>query len=198
MNWNKLSDIGGFMKKKKRIKENDISLLRELLQQVMSQKKSSQILPKSYKWWRVVLLSIDRLLIAVFSIMIYTFIRLSSIFIGTDLEQLYLMLLVLALPGVSVAILVLLAFYFLFREKRRVLYNREVGQLLELTNEEIGLDMTEYPTELSEEKKELGEFSDELHVRKHLEDEEISAEVRSLRNLVENFRVEYDIEEFIR
>ena len=190
--------LGGFMKKKKRIKENDISLLRELLQQVMSQKKSSQILPKSYKWWRVVLLSIDRLLIAVFSIMIYTFIRLSSIFIGTDLEQLYLMLLVLALPGVSVAILVLLAFYFLFREKRRVLYNREVGQLLELTNEEIGLDTTEYPTELSEEKKELGEFSDELHVRKHLEDEEISVEVRSLRNLVENFRVEYDIEEFIR
>ena len=198
MNWNKLSDIGGFMKKKKRIKENDISLLRELLQQVMSQKKSSQILPKSYKWWRVVLLSIDRLLIAVFSIMIYTFIRLTWMFIGTDLEQLYLMLLVLALPGVSVAILVLLAFYFLFREKRRVLYNREVGQLLELTNEEIGLDTTEYPTELSEEKKELGEFSDELHVRKHLEDEEISAEVRSLRNLVENFRVEYDIEEFIR
>ena len=198
MNWNKLSDIGGFMKKKKRIKENDISLLRELLQQVMSQKKSSQILPKSYKWWRVVLLSIDRLLIAVFGIMIYTFIRLSSIFIGTDLEQLYLMLLVLALPGVLVAILVLLAFYFLFREKRRVLYNREVGQLLELTNEEIGLDTTEYPTELSEEKKELEEFSDELHVRKHLEDEEISAEVRNLRNLVENFRVEYDIEEFIR
>ena len=190
--------LGGYMKKKKRIKENDISLLRELLQQVMSQKKSSQILPKSYKWWRVVLLSIDRLLIAVFSIMIYTFIRLSSMFIGTDLEQLYLMLLVLVLPGVSVAILVLLAFYFLFREKRRVLYNREVGQLLELTNEEIGLDTTEYPTELSEEKKELGEFSDELHVRKHLEDEEISAEVRSLRNLVENFRVEYDIEEFIR
>ena len=197
MNWNKLSDIGGFMKKKKRIKENDISLLRELLQQVMSQKKSSQILPKSYKWWRVVLLSIDRLLIAVFGIMIYTFIRLSSIFIGTDLEQLYLMLLVLALPGVSVAILVLLAFYFLFREKRRVLYNREVGQLLELTNEEIGLDTTEYPTELSEEKKELEEFSDELHARKHLENEEISAEARSLRNLVENFRVEYDIEEFM-
>ena len=190
--------LGEYMNKKKRIKENDISLLRELLQQVISQKKSSQILPKSYKWWRVVLLSIDRLLIAVFSIMIYTFIRLSSIFIGTDLEQLYLMLLVLALPGVSVAILVLLAFYFLFREKRRVLYNREVGQLLELTNEEIGLDMTEYPTELSEEKKELEEFSDELHVRKHLENEEISAEVRSLRNLVENFRVEYDIEEFIR
>ena len=186
------------MKKKKRIKENDISLLRELLQQVMSQKKSSQILPKSYKWWRVVLLSIDRLLIAVFGIMIYTFIRLSSIFIGTDLEQLYLMLLVLALPGVSVAILVLLAFYFLFREKRRVLYNREVGQLLELTNEEIGLDTTEYPTELSEEKKELEEFSDELHARKHLENEEISAEARNLRNLVENFRVEYDIEEFIR
>ena len=190
--------LGGYMKKKKRIKENDISLLRELLQQVMSQKKSSQILPKSYKWWRVVLLSIDRLLIAVFGIMIYTFIRLSSIFIGTDLEQLYLMLLVLALPGVSVAILVLLAFYFLFREKRRVLYNREVGQLLELTNEEIGLDTTEYPTELSEEKKELEEFSDELHARKHLENEEISAEARSLRNLVENFRVEYDIEEFIR
>ena len=185
------------MKKKKRIKENDISLLRELLQQVMSQKKSSQILPKSYKWWRVVLLSIDRLLIAVFGIMIYTFIRLSSIFIGTDLEQLYLMLLVLALPGVSVAILVLLAFYFLFREKRRVLYNREVGQLLELTNEEIGLDTTEYPTELSEEKKELEEFSDELHARKHLENEEISAEARNLRNLVENFRVEYDIEEFM-
>ena len=189
--------LGGFMKKKKRIKENDISLLRALLQQVMSQKKSSQILPKSYKWWRVVLLSIDRLLIAVFGIMIYTFIRLSSIFIGTDLEQLYLMLLVLALPGVSVAILVLLAFYFLFREKRRVLYNREVGQLLELTNEEIGLDTTEYPTELSEEKKELEEFSDELHARKHLENEEISAEARSLRNLVENFRVEYDIEEFM-
>ena len=189
--------LGGYMKKKKRIKENDISLLRELLQQVMSQKKSSQILPKSYKWWRVVLLSIDRLLIAVFSIMIYTFIRLSSMFIGTDLEQLYLMLLVLVLPSVSVAILVLLAFYFLFREKRRVLYNREVGQLLELTNEEIGLDTTEYLTELSEEKKELGEFSDELHVRKHLEDEEISAEARSLRNLVENFRVEYDIEEFM-
>ena len=185
------------MKKKKRIKENDISLLRELLQQVMSQKKSSQILPKSYKWWRVVLLSIDRLLIVVFSIMIYIFIRLNWIFIGTDLEQLYLMLLVLALPGVSVAILVLLAFYFLFREKRRVLYNREVGQLLELTNEEIGLDTTEYPTELSEEKKELEEFSDELHARKHLENEEISAEARSLRNLVENFRVEYDIEEFM-
>lgn len=190
-------ELWGFMKKKKRIKENDISLLRELLQQVMSQKKSSQILPKSYKWWRVVLLSIDRLLIAVFSIMIYTFIRLSSIFIGTDLEQLYLMGLVLVLPGVSVAILVLLAFYFLFREKRRVLYNREVGQLLELTNEEIGLDTTEYPTELSEEKKELEEFSDELHARKHLENEEISAEARSLRNLVENFRVEYDIEEFM-
>ena len=197
MNWNKLSDIGGFMKKKKRIKENDISLLRELLQQVMSQKKSSQILPKSYKWWRVVLLSIDRLLIAVFSIMIYTFIRLSSIFIGTDLEQLYLMLLVLALPGVLVAILVLLAFYFLFREKRRVLYNREVGQLLELTNEEIGLDTTEYPTELSEEKKELGEFSDELHVRKHLENEEISVEAKTLRNLVKGLRREYDIEEFM-
>ena len=190
-------ELWGFMKKKKRIKENDISLLRELLQQVMSQKKSSQILPKSYKWWRVVLLSIDRLLIAVFGIMIYTFIRLSSIFIGTDLEQLYLMLLVLALPGVTVAILVLLAFYFLFREKRRVLYNREVGQLLELTNEEIGLDTTEYSTELSEEKKELEEFSDELHARKHLENEEISAEARSLRNLVENFRVEYDIEEFM-
>ena len=189
--------LGGYMKKKKRIKENDISLLRELLQQVMSQKKSSQILPKNYKWWRVMLLSIDRLLIVVFSIMIYTFIRLSSIFIGTDLEQLYLMLLVLALPGVSVAILVLLAFYFLFREKRRVLYNREVGQLLELTNEEIGLDTTEYPTELSEEKKVLEEFSDELHARKHLENEEISAEARSLRNLVENFRVEYDIEEFM-
>ena len=190
-------ELWGFMKKKKRIKENDISLLRELLQQVMSQKKSSQILPKSYKWWRVVLLSIDRLLIVVFSIMIYTFIRLTWIFIGNDLEQLYLMLLVLALPGVSVAILVLLAFYFLFREKRRVLYNREVGQLLELTNEEIGLDTTEYPTELSEEKKELEEFSDELHARKHLENEEISAEARSLRNLVENFRVEYDIEEFM-
>ena len=189
--------LGGYMNKKKRIKENDISLLRALLQQVMSQKKSSQILPKSYKWWRVVLLSIDRLLIAVFSIMIYTFIRLSSIFIGTDLEQLYLMLLVLALPGVSVAILVLLAFYFLFREKRRVLYNREVGQLLELTNEEIGLDTTEYSTELSEEKKELEEFSDELHVRKHLEDEEISAEAKTLRNLVKGLRREYDIEEFM-
>ena len=190
--------LGGYMKKKKRIKENDISLLRELLQQVMSQKKSSQILPKSYKWWRVVLLSIDRLLIAVFSIMIYTFIRLSSMFIGTDLEQLYLMLLVLVLPGVSVAILVLLAFYFLFREKRRVLYNREVGQLLELTNEEIGLDTTEYSTELSEEKKELEEFSDELHVRKHFDDEEISAEAKTLRNLVKGLRREYDIEEFIR
>ncbi len=189
--------LGGYMNKKKRIKENDISLLRALLQQVMSQKKSSQILPKSYKWWRVVLLSIDRLLIAVFGIMIYTFIRLSSIFIGTDLEQLYLMLLVLALPGVSVAILVLLAFYFLFREKRRVLYNREVGQLLELTNEEIGLDTTEYSTELSEEKKELEEFSDELHVRKHLEDEEISAEAKTLRNLVKGLRREYDIEEFM-
>ena len=189
--------LGGYMNKKKRIKENDISLLRALLQQVMSQKKSSQILPKSYKWWRVVLLSIDRLLIAVFGIMIYTFIRLSSIFIGTDLEQLYLMLLVLALPGVSVAILVLLAFYFLFREKRRVLYNREVGQLLELTNEEIGLDTTEYPRELSEEKKELEEFSDELHVRKHLEDEEISAEAKTLRNLVKGLRREYDIEEFM-
>ena len=189
--------LGGYMNKKKRIKENDISLLRALLQQVMSQKKSSQILPKSYKWWRVVLLSIDRLLIAVFGIMIYTFIRLSSIFIGTDLEQLYLMLLVLALPGVSVAILVLLALYFLFREKRRVLYNREVGQLLELTNEEIGLDTTEYPTELSEEKKELEEFSDELHVRKHLEDEEISAEAKTLRNLVKGLRREYDIEEFM-
>ena len=198
MNWNKLSDIGGFMKKKKRIKENDISLLRELLQQVMSQKKSSQILPKSYTWWRVVLLSIDRLLIVVFSIMIYIFIRLNWIFIGTDLEQLYLMLLVLALPGVSVAILVLLAFYFLFREKRRVLYNREVGQLLKLTNEEIGLDTTEYPTELSEEKKELGEFSDELHVRKHLEDEEISVESKTLRNLVKGLRREYDIEKFMR
>ena len=189
--------LGGYMNKKKRIKENDISLLRALLQQVMSQKKSSQILPKSYKWWRVVLLSIDRLLIAVFGIMIYTFIRLSSIFIGTDLEQLYLMLLVLALPGVSVAILVLLAFYFLFREKRRVLYNREVGQLLELTNEEIGLDTTEYSTELSEEKKELEEFSDELHVRKHLEDEEISAEAKTLRNLVKGLRRECDIEEFM-
>ena len=189
--------LGGYMNKKKRIKENDISLLRALLQQVMSQKKSSQILPKSYKWWRVVLLSIYRLLIAVFGIMIYTFIRLSSIFIGTDLEQLYLMLLVLALPGVSVAILVLLAFYFLFREKRRVLYNREVGQLLELTNEEIGLDTTEYSTELSEEKKELEEFSDELHVRKHLEDEEISAEAKTLRNLVKGLRREYDIEEFM-
>ena len=189
--------LGGYMNKKKRIKENDISLLRALLQQVMSQKKSSQILPKSYKWWRVVLLSIDRLLIAIFGIMIYTFIRLSSIFIGTDLEQLYLMLLVLALPGVSVAILVLLAFYFLFREKRRVLYNREVGQLLELTNEEIGLDTTEYSTELSEEKKELEEFSDELHVRKHLEDEEISAEAKTLRNLVKGLRREYDIEEFM-
>ena len=191
-------ELWGFMKKKKRIKEKDISLLRELLQQVMSQKKSSQILPKSYKWWRVVLLSIDRLLIVVFSIMIYTFIRLTWIFIGADLEQLYLMLLVLALPGVSVAILVLLAFYFLFREKRRVLYNREVGQLLELTNEEIGLDTTEYPTELSEEKKELEEFSDELHVRKHLEDEEISVEAKTLRNLVKGLRREYDIEEFIR
>ena len=185
------------MNKKKRIKENDISLLRELLQQVMSQKKSSQILPKSYKWWRVVLLSIDRLLIVVFSIMIYIFIRLTWMFIGTDLEQLYLMLLVLALPGVSVEILVLLAFYFLFREKRRVLYNREVGQLLELTNEEIGLDTTEYSTELSEEKKELEEFSDELHARKHLENEEISAEAKTLRNLVKGLRREYDIEEFM-
>ena len=190
-------ELWGFMKKKKRIKENDISLLRELLQQVMSQKKSSQILPKSYKWWRVVLLSIDRLLIAVFGIMIYTFIRLTWMFIGTDLEQLYLMLLVLALPGVSVAILVLLAFYFLFREKRRVLYNREVGQLLELTNEEIGLDTTEYPTELSEEKKEFEEFSDELHARKHLENEEISVEAKTLRNLVKGLRREYDIEEFM-
>ena len=185
------------MNKKKRIKENDISPVRELLQQVMSQKKSSQILPKSYKWWRVVLLSIDRLLIVVFSIMIYIFIRLTWMFIGTDLEQLYLMLLVLALPGVSVAILVLLAFYFLFREKRRGLYNREVGQLLELTNEEIGLDTTEYSTELSEEKKELEEFSDELHARKHLENEEISAEAKTLRNLVKGLRREYDIEEFM-
>ena len=72
-----------------------------------------------------------------------------------------------------------------------------MGQLLELTNEEIGLDTTEYSTELSEEKKELEEFSDELHVRKHLEDEEISAEAKTLRNLVKGLRREYDIEEFM-
>lgn len=40
-------------------------------------------------------------------------------------------------------------------------------------------------------------INQELHVRKHLEDEEISAEAKTLRNLVKGLRREYDIEEFM-
>ena len=40
-------------------------------------------------------------------------------------------------------------------------------------------------------------INQELHVRKHLEDEEISVEAKTLRNLVKGLRREYDIEEFM-
>ena len=41
-------------------------------------------------------------------------------------------------------------------------------------------------------------INQELHVRKHFEDEEISAEAKTLRNLVKGLRREYDIEKFMR
>lgn len=160
----------------KRISEEEITSLRELTEQLERENEQFEVLPPSKRKVRNYLFITQCVMVV---ILCFAYFPLFLLGIGMSIITFngdFIRYMFFAFFAVGPLFIVIwgipLTVFFICRYIRIREYKEEMRSLFKIINQE-------------------------LHVRKHLEDEEISVEARSLRNLVENFRVEYDLEEFM-
>ena len=162
---------------KQRISEEEITSLRELTEQLERENEQFEVLPPSKRKVRNYLFITQCVMVVILCFAYFPLfllgIGMSIItFNGDFIRYMFFAFLVVG-PLFIVIWGIPLTVFFVCRRIRIRKYEEEMRSLFRIINQE-------------------------LHVRKHLEDEEISAEAKTLRNLVKGLRKEYDIEEFIR
>mgnify|MGYP000989151632 FL=1 len=160
----------------KRISEEEITSLRELTEQVERENEQFEVLPPSKRKVRNYLFITQCVMVVILCFAYFPFfllgIGMSIITFNGDFIQYMFFSFVVAGPVFIVIWGIPLTVFFICRYIRIKEYKEEMRSLFKIINQE-------------------------LHVRKHLEDEEISVEAKTLRNLVKGLRREYDIEEFM-
>ena len=161
----------------KRISEEEITSLRELTEQVERENEQFEVLPPSKRKVRNYLFITQCVMVVILCFAYFPFfllgIGMSIITFNGDFIRYMFFSFVVAGPVFIVIWGIPLTVFFICRYIRIKEYKEEMRSLFKIINQE-------------------------LHVRKHLEDEEISVEAKTLRNLVKGLRREYDIEEFMR
>ena len=160
----------------KRVSEEEITSLRELMEQVERENEQFEVLPPSKRKVRNYLFITQCVMVVILCFSYFPLfllgIGMSIItFNGDFIRYMFFAFLVVG-PLFIVIWGIPLTVFFVCRRIRIRKYEEEMRSLFRIINQE-------------------------LHVRKHLEDEEISAEAKTLRNLVKGLRREYDIEEFM-
>lgn len=162
---------------KQRISEEEITRLRELTEQVEKESEQPEMLPPSKRKVRNYLFITQCVMVVILCFAYFPLflhgIGMSIITFNGDFIRYMFFAFVVAGPVFIVIWGIPLTVFFVCRRIRTRKYEEEMRSLFRIINQE-------------------------LHVRKHFEDEEISAEAKTLRNLVKGLRKEYDIEEFIR
>ena len=160
----------------KRISEEEITSLRELTEQVERENEQFEVLPPSKRKVRNYLFITQCVMVVILCFAYFPFfllgIGMSIITFNGDFIRYMYFSFVVAGPVFIVIWGIPLTVFFICRYIRIKEYKEEMRSLFKIINQE-------------------------LHVRKHLEDEEISVEAKTLRNLVKGLRREYDIEEFM-
>ena len=160
----------------KRISEEEITSLRELTEQVERENEQFEVLPPSKRKVRNYLFITQCVMVVILCFAYFPLfllgIGMSIITFNGDFIRYMFFSCVVAGPVFIVIWGIPLTVFFICRYIRINEYKEEMRSLFKIINQE-------------------------LHVRKHLEDEEISAEAKTLRNLVKGLRREYDIEEFM-
>ena len=160
----------------KRISEEGITSLRELTEQVERENEQFEVLPPSKRKVRNYLFITQCVMVVILCFAYFPFfllgIGMSIITFNGDFIRYMYFSFVVAGPVFIVIWGIPLTVFFICRYIRIKEYKEEMRSLFKIINQE-------------------------LHVRKHLEDEEISVEAKTLRNLVKGLRREYDIEEFM-
>ena len=160
----------------KRISEEEITSLRELTEQVERENEQFEVLPPSKRKVRNYLFITECVMVVILCFAYFPFfllgIGMSIITFNGDFIRYMFFSFVVAGPVFIVIWGIPLTVFFICRYIRIKEYKEEMRSLFKIINQE-------------------------LHVRKHLEDEEISVEAKTLRNLVKGLRREYDIEEFM-
>lgn len=161
---------------RKRISEEEITSLRELTEQVERENEQFEVLPPSKRKVRNYLFITQCVMVVILCFAYFPFfllgIGMSIITFNGDFIRYMFFSFVVAGPVFIVIWGIPLTVFFICRYIRIKEYKEEMRSLFKIINQE-------------------------LHVRKHLEDEEISVEAKTLRNLVKGLRREYDIEEFM-
>ena len=161
---------------RKRISEEEITSLRELTEQVERENEQFEVLPPSKRKVRNYLFITQCVMVVILCFAYFPLfllgIGMSIITFNGDFIR-YMFFAFFAVGPLFIVIWgIQLTVFFICRYIRIREYKEEMRSLFKIINQE-------------------------LHVRKHLEDEEISAEAKTLRNLVKGLRREYDIEEFM-
>jgi hypothetical protein len=161
----------------KRVSEEEITQLRKLTEQVEHESERGEVLPPSKRKVRNYLFITQCVMVVILCFAYFPLflhgIGMSIITFNGDFIRYMFFAFVVAGPVFIVIWGIPLTVFFVCRRIRIRKYEEEMRSLFRIINQE-------------------------LHVRKHFEDEEISAEAKTLRNLVKGLRKEYDIEEFIR
>lgn len=160
----------------KRISEEEITSLRELTEQVERENEQFEVLPPSKRKVRNYLFITQCVMVV---ILCFAYFPIFLLGIGLSIITVngaFIQYMFFAFAAVGPMFIVIwgipLTVFFICRYIRIKEYKEEMRSLFKIINQE-------------------------LHVRKHLEDEEISVEAKTLRNLVKGLRREYDIEEFM-
>ena len=160
----------------KRVSEEEITQLRKLTEQVEHESELGEVLPPSKRKVRNYLFITQCVMVVILCFAYFPFfllgIGMSIITFNGDFIRYMFFSFVVAGPVFIVIWGIPLTVFFICRYIRIKEYKEEMRSLFKIINQE-------------------------LHVRKHLEDEEISVEAKTLRNLVKGLRREYDIEEFM-
>ena len=161
---------------RKRVSEEEITQLRKLTEQVERENEQFEVLPPSKRKVRNYLFITQCVMVVILCFAYFPFfllgIGMSIITFNGDFIRYMFFSFVVAGPVFIVIWGIPLTVFFICRYIRIKEYKEEMRSLFKIINQE-------------------------LHVRKHLEDEEISVEAKTLRNLVKGLRREYDIEEFM-
>lgn len=160
----------------KRVSEEEITQLRKLTEQVEHESERGEVLPPSKRKVRNYLFITQCVMVVILCFAYFPFfllgIGMSIITFNGDFIRYMFFSFVVAGPVFIVIWGIPLTVFFICRYIRIKEYKEEMRSLFKIINQE-------------------------LHVRKHLENEEISVEAKILRNLVKGLRREYDIEEFM-
>ena len=160
----------------KRVSEEEITQLRKLTEQVERENEQFEVLPPSKRKVRNYLFITQCVMVVILCFAYFPLfllgIGMSIITFNGDFIRYMFFSFVVAGPVFIVIWGIPLTVFFICRYIRIREYKEEMRSLFKIINQE-------------------------LHVRKHLEDEEISVEAKTLRNLVKGLRREYDIEEFM-